>query len=93
MTLPLRSQSAGSPIQVQASRAQTALSVPGLASAVTVSKSQTTSPGSPGHNTASPAVLQGVTSQNIIKQVTFNLGYTIHYFLIFVILFHIKYYF
>ncbi|XP_072517679.1 nuclear factor related to kappa-B-binding protein isoform X2 [Salminus brasiliensis] len=69
VTLPLRSQSAGSPIQVQASRAQTGLSVPGLASAVAVSKAQTSSPGSPAHNTASPAVLQGVTSQNIIKQV------------------------
>ena len=69
VTLPLRSQSAGSPIQVQASRAQTSLSVTGLASAVAVTKAQTSSPGSPAQNTASPAVLQGVTSQNIIKQV------------------------
>ncbi|KAL6470040.1 hypothetical protein MHYP_G00211590 [Metynnis hypsauchen] len=69
VTLPLRSQSAGSPIQVQASRAQTSLSVPGLASAVAVTKTQTSSPGSPAQNTASPTVLQGVTSQNIIKQV------------------------
>uniref|UniRef100_A0AAR2INZ3 DEUBAD domain-containing protein n=1 Tax=Pygocentrus nattereri TaxID=42514 RepID=A0AAR2INZ3_PYGNA len=58
-----------SPIQVQASRAQTTLSVPGLASAVAVTKTQTSSPGSPAQNTASPTVLQGVTSQNIIKQV------------------------
>uniref|UniRef100_A0A8B9R9U8 Nuclear factor related to kappa-B-binding protein n=1 Tax=Astyanax mexicanus TaxID=7994 RepID=A0A8B9R9U8_ASTMX len=69
VTLPLRSQSAGSPVQVQASRTQTGLSVPGLASAVAVTKTQTSSPGSPAHNTAAPAVLQGVTSQNIIKQV------------------------
>lgn len=69
VTLPLRSQSTGSPIQVQASRAQTSISVPGLASAVAVSKAQSNSPGSPAPNTPSPAVLQGVTSQNIIKQV------------------------
>ncbi|XP_066502154.1 nuclear factor related to kappa-B-binding protein [Hoplias malabaricus] len=69
VTLPLRTQSAGSPVQVQASRAQAGLTVPGLASAVAVTKAQTSSPGSPAHNTASPAVLQGVTSQNIIKQV------------------------
>ncbi|XP_026861015.2 nuclear factor related to kappa-B-binding protein [Electrophorus electricus] len=69
VTLPLRSQSTGSPIQVQASRPQAGLSVPGLASAVAVSKAQTSSPGSPAPNTASPAILQAVTSQNIIKQV------------------------
>lgn len=69
VTLPLRSQSAGSPIQVQASRGQASLTVPGLASAVTVTKPQTSSPASPAHNPTSPAVLQGVSSQNIIKQV------------------------
>ncbi|KAM9450340.1 nuclear factor related to kappa-B-binding protein [Clarias gariepinus] len=69
VTLPLRSQTTGSPIQVQASRAQTSISVPGLASAVAVSKAQSSSPGSPAPNAPSPAVLQGVTSQNIIKQV------------------------
>ncbi|XP_058614851.1 nuclear factor related to kappa-B-binding protein isoform X2 [Onychostoma macrolepis] len=69
VTLPLRGQSAGSPIQVQASRGQASLTVPGLASAVTVTKSQTSSPASPAHNPTSSAVLQGVSSQNIIKQV------------------------
>ncbi|XP_060746295.1 nuclear factor related to kappa-B-binding protein isoform X1 [Tachysurus vachellii] len=69
VTVPLRSQSTGSPIQVQASRGQTGISVPGLASAVAVSKAQSSSPGSPATNTPSPAVLQGVSSQNIIKQV------------------------
>ncbi|XP_052376873.1 nuclear factor related to kappa-B-binding protein isoform X3 [Oncorhynchus keta] len=69
VSLPLRTQSAGSPIQVQASRGQTTLSVSGLTTAVTVLKPQTASPGSPAHNPTSPAVRQGVTSQNIIKQV------------------------
>uniref|UniRef100_A0A9J8B9L7 Nuclear factor related to kappaB binding protein n=1 Tax=Cyprinus carpio carpio TaxID=630221 RepID=A0A9J8B9L7_CYPCA len=69
VTLPLRGQSAGSPIQVQSSRGQASLTVPGLASAVTVTKPQTSSPASPAHNQTSPAVLQGVSSQNIIKQV------------------------
>ncbi|KAI2651339.1 Nuclear factor related to kappa-B-binding protein [Labeo rohita] len=69
VSLPLRGQSAGSPIQVQASRGQASLTVPGLASAVTVTKPQTSSPASPAHNPTSPAVLQGVSSQNIIKQV------------------------
>ncbi|KAL0994040.1 hypothetical protein UPYG_G00117030 [Umbra pygmaea] len=69
VSLPLRSQSAGSPIQVQAARGQTSLSMSGLTNAVTVAKPQTGSTGSPAHNPASPAVLQGVTSQNIIKQV------------------------
>uniref|UniRef100_A0A4W5JYB2 Nuclear factor related to kappaB binding protein n=1 Tax=Hucho hucho TaxID=62062 RepID=A0A4W5JYB2_9TELE len=55
--------------QVQASRGQTTLSVSGLTTAVTVLKPQTASPGSPAHNPTSPAVRQGVTSQNIIKQV------------------------
>uniref|UniRef100_A0A8C1WXH2 Nuclear factor related to kappaB binding protein n=1 Tax=Cyprinus carpio TaxID=7962 RepID=A0A8C1WXH2_CYPCA len=57
------------PIQVQSSRGQASLTVPGLASAVTVTKPQTSSPASPAHNQTSPAVLQGVSSQNIIKQV------------------------
>uniref|UniRef100_A0A672SR93 DEUBAD domain-containing protein n=1 Tax=Sinocyclocheilus grahami TaxID=75366 RepID=A0A672SR93_SINGR len=69
VTLPLRGQSAGSPIQVQASRGQASLTVSGLASAVTVTKPQTSSSASPAHNPTSPAVLQGVSSQNIIKQV------------------------
>uniref|UniRef100_A0A671RSS1 Nuclear factor related to kappa-B-binding protein-like n=1 Tax=Sinocyclocheilus anshuiensis TaxID=1608454 RepID=A0A671RSS1_9TELE len=69
VTLPLRGQSAGSPIQVQASRGQASLTVSGLASAVTVNKPQTSSSASPAHNPTSPAVLQGVSSQNIIKQV------------------------
>ncbi|XP_056093040.1 nuclear factor related to kappa-B-binding protein [Rhinichthys klamathensis goyatoka] len=69
VTLPLRNQSAGSPIQVQASRGQANLTVPGLASGVTVTKPQMSSPSSPAHKPTSPAVLQGVTSQNIIKQV------------------------
>uniref|UniRef100_A0A8C1S6K0 Nuclear factor related to kappa-B-binding protein-like n=1 Tax=Cyprinus carpio TaxID=7962 RepID=A0A8C1S6K0_CYPCA len=72
VTLPLRGQSAGSPIQVQASRGQASLNVPGLASAVTVTKPQTSSPSSPAHNQRSPAVLQGVSSQNIIKQVAIS---------------------
>ncbi|XP_076836151.1 nuclear factor related to kappa-B-binding protein isoform X2 [Brachyhypopomus gauderio] len=69
VTLPLRSQSTGSSIQVQASRAAAGLAVPGLTSAVAVSKAQSSCPASPAHSTASPAVLQAVTSQNIIKQV------------------------
>ncbi|XP_052393241.1 nuclear factor related to kappa-B-binding protein [Carassius gibelio] len=69
VTLPLRGHSAGSPIQVQSSRGQASLTVPGLASAVTVTKPQTSSPASPAHNPTSPAVLQGVSSQSIIKQV------------------------
>ncbi|XP_036379176.1 nuclear factor related to kappa-B-binding protein isoform X2 [Megalops cyprinoides] len=69
VTLPLRTQSGSSPVQVQAARGQTGLTVTGLAPTVTVAKPQTSSPGSPAHNPASPAVLQGVTSQNIIKQV------------------------
>ncbi|XP_056301662.1 nuclear factor related to kappa-B-binding protein isoform X2 [Danio aesculapii] len=69
VSLPLRNQSAGSPIQVQASRGQASLTVPGLASAVTVTKPQTSSPASPAHSQTAPAVLQGVSSQSIIKQV------------------------
>ncbi|XP_042566831.1 nuclear factor related to kappa-B-binding protein [Cyprinus carpio] len=72
VTLPLRGQSAGSPIQVQASRGQASLNVPGLASAVTVTKPQTSSPSSPAHNQRSSAVLQSVSSQNIIKQVAIS---------------------
>ncbi|XP_051960536.1 nuclear factor related to kappa-B-binding protein isoform X2 [Xyrauchen texanus] len=69
VTVPLRGPSAGSPIQVQASQGQASLTVAGLASAVTVTKPQTRSPISPAHNPASPALLQGLSSQNIIKQV------------------------
>ncbi|XP_026184816.1 nuclear factor related to kappa-B-binding protein isoform X2 [Mastacembelus armatus] len=60
VSVPLRSQSASSPVQVP-----TTLSV----SAVTVAKPQTGSPGSPANNPASSAVLQGVASPNI-KQVS-----------------------
>ncbi|XP_014051768.2 nuclear factor related to kappa-B-binding protein isoform X2 [Salmo salar] len=62
VSLPLRTQSFGSPIQGQAARGQTTLSMSGLTTA------QTGFPGSPAHHPASPAVLQGVTSQNIIQQ-------------------------
>ncbi|XP_041864016.1 nuclear factor related to kappa-B-binding protein isoform X3 [Melanotaenia boesemani] len=60
VSVPLRSSSGSSPVQVP-----TTLSV----SAVTVTKPQTGSPGSPANNPTSPAVLQGVTSSNI-KQVS-----------------------
>uniref|UniRef100_A0A8C7YH02 Nuclear factor related to kappa-B-binding protein n=1 Tax=Oryzias sinensis TaxID=183150 RepID=A0A8C7YH02_9TELE len=60
VSVPLRSQSGTSPVQVP-----TTLSM----SAVTVPKPQTGSPGSPANKPASPAVLQGVTSSNI-KQVS-----------------------
>uniref|UniRef100_UPI0037E86125 nuclear factor related to kappa-B-binding protein isoform X2 n=1 Tax=Semicossyphus pulcher TaxID=241346 RepID=UPI0037E86125 len=60
VSLPLRTQSASSPVQ-----APTTLSV----SAVAMAKPQTGSPGSPANNPASPAVLQGVASPNI-KQVS-----------------------
>ncbi|CAJ1064009.1 nuclear factor related to kappa-B-binding protein [Xyrichtys novacula] len=60
VSVPLRSQSASSPVQVP-----TSLSV----SAVAVAKPQTGSPGSPANNPTSPAVLQGVASPNI-KQVS-----------------------
>uniref|UniRef100_H3CXC0 Nuclear factor related to kappaB binding protein n=1 Tax=Tetraodon nigroviridis TaxID=99883 RepID=H3CXC0_TETNG len=60
VSVPLRSQTVSSPVQVP-----TTLSV----SAVAVAKPQTVSPGSPGNNPASPALLQGVTSPNI-KQVS-----------------------
>ncbi|KAJ7996689.1 hypothetical protein DPEC_G00239630 [Dallia pectoralis] len=68
VSLPLRTQSAGSPIQVQASRGQTSLSMSGLTTAITVAKAQTGLSGTQ-QNPAGPTVLQGVTSQNIIKQV------------------------
>ncbi|CAN9501298.1 unnamed protein product [Ophioblennius macclurei] len=60
VSVPLRSQSASSPVQVP-----TTLSV----STVTVAKPPAGSPGSPANNPTSPAVLQGVTSSNI-KQVS-----------------------
>ncbi|TWW74755.1 Nuclear factor related to kappa-B-binding protein DNA-binding protein R kappa-B [Takifugu flavidus] len=59
VSVPLRTQTVSSPVQVP-----TTLSV----SAVAVAKPPTLSPGSPG-SSASPAVLQGVTSPNI-KQVS-----------------------
>ncbi|XP_030294669.1 nuclear factor related to kappa-B-binding protein [Sparus aurata] len=60
VSVPLRSQSASSPVHVP-----TTLSV----SAVAVAKPQAGSPGSPANNPTSPAVLQGVASPNI-KQVS-----------------------
>ncbi|XP_056140576.1 nuclear factor related to kappa-B-binding protein [Lampris incognitus] len=66
VSLPLRTQAANSPIQVP-----TTLSV----SAVSVAKPPTGSPGSPANNPASPAVLQGVTSQSIKQMsITGQLG-------------------
>ncbi|KAM3869489.1 nuclear factor related to kappa-B-binding protein [Diretmus argenteus] len=59
VSLPLRSQATSSSVQ------STTLSV----SAVTVTKTQTGSPGSPANSLASNAVLQGVTSSTI-KQVS-----------------------
>ncbi|KAK2879601.1 nuclear factor related to kappa-B-binding protein isoform X1 [Channa argus] len=58
VSMPLRSQSASSPVQVP-----TTLSVSAVA------KSQTGSPGSPANNPASHTLLQGVTSPSI-KQVS-----------------------
>ncbi|XP_027888267.1 nuclear factor related to kappa-B-binding protein isoform X1 [Xiphophorus couchianus] len=60
VSVPLRSPSGSSPVQVP-----TSLSV----SAINVTKPQTGSPGSPANNPTPPAVLQGVTSPNI-KQVS-----------------------
>nr|XP_046266835.1 nuclear factor related to kappa-B-binding protein [Scatophagus argus] len=60
VSVPLRSQSTSSPVQVP-----TSLSV----SAVAVARPQTGSPSSPANNPGSPAVLQGVSSPNI-KQVS-----------------------
>lgn len=62
VSVPLRTQSASSPVQVP-----TTLSV----AAVAVAKPQTVSPGSPANNPTSSAVLQGVTSTNIkqVKQI------------------------
>ncbi|XP_019108637.1 nuclear factor related to kappa-B-binding protein isoform X2 [Larimichthys crocea] len=58
VSVPLRSQSASSPLQVTTTQSVSA-----------VAKPQTGSPGSPANNPASPAVLQGVASPNI-KQVS-----------------------
>ncbi|KAK9536670.1 hypothetical protein VZT92_006434 [Zoarces viviparus] len=60
VSVPLRSQSASSPVQVP-----TTLSV----SAVAVAKPQARSPASPAKNPASPAMLQGVAGSSI-KQVS-----------------------
>ncbi|XP_053187852.1 nuclear factor related to kappa-B-binding protein isoform X1 [Scomber japonicus] len=60
VSVPLRSQSSSSPVQVPPT-----LSV----STVTVTKPQIGSPSSPANNPTSPAVLQGVASPNI-KQVS-----------------------
>ncbi|MGH0136845.1 UNVERIFIED_CONTAM: hypothetical protein FKN15_020360 [Acipenser sinensis] len=69
VTVPLRTQSSGSPVQVQASRTQTSITVTGLASAVTVTKSSLSSPGSPARTSTPSTVLQSIAGQNIIKQV------------------------
>ncbi|XP_061595796.1 nuclear factor related to kappa-B-binding protein isoform X2 [Cololabis saira] len=58
VSVPLRSQSGTSPVQV-----------PTTLSVSTVTKPHTGSPGSPAHTPGSPAVLQGVSSPNI-KQVS-----------------------
>ncbi|KAM6969841.1 nuclear factor related to kappa-B-binding protein [Aplochiton taeniatus] len=62
VSLPLRTQSSGSPTQVQASRGQAGLSV----TAVTVTKP---SPGTQAPKPASAAVLQGLSGHNLLKQV------------------------
>nr|XP_015192843.1 PREDICTED: nuclear factor related to kappa-B-binding protein [Lepisosteus oculatus] len=71
VTVPLRTQSGSSPVQVQASRGQAGLTVAGLASAVTVAKPPAGGPpGSPAASApAATTLLQSVTGQNIIKQV------------------------
>ncbi|KAL4658599.1 nuclear factor related to kappa-B-binding protein isoform X3 [Arapaima gigas] len=69
VTLPLRTATSSSSVQVQATRGQPGITVAGLASAITVSKPQSSTPGSPAQSVTPPAMLQGVTSQNIIKQV------------------------
>lgn len=68
VSVPLRSQTVSSPVQVS-----TTLSV----SAVAVAKPHTVSPGSPGNNPGSPAVLHGVSSPNI-KQVNEHLSEAFH---------------
>ncbi|XP_068188139.1 nuclear factor related to kappa-B-binding protein [Antennarius striatus] len=66
VSLPLRSQSASSPVQVS-----TSVSV----SAVAVARPQAGSPGSPANNPASPAVLQGVANTSIKQMsITGQLG-------------------
>ncbi|KAL3042795.1 hypothetical protein OYC64_020671 [Pagothenia borchgrevinki] len=67
VSLPLRTQSVSSPVHVP-----TTLSV----SAVALAKPQARSPGSPAHNhPSSPALLHGVTSQNIKQMsITGQLG-------------------
>lgn len=62
VSLPLRTQSAGSPTQVQASRGQAGLSV----TAVTVTKP---SPGIQANKPASATVLQGLSTHSLLKQV------------------------
>lgn len=64
--MPLRSQPVSTPVQVPTSLTVTA-----------VAKPQTVSPSSPAHNPTSPAMLQGVPSQNI-KQVCFLFTEIIH---------------
>lgn len=62
--MPLRSQPVSTAVQVPTSLTVTAVAKP-------------VSPSSPAHNTTSPAMLQGVSSQNI-KQVCFLLADIIH---------------
>ncbi|KAL2094714.1 hypothetical protein ACEWY4_009433 [Coilia grayii] len=59
VNLPVRTQTTGSPVQVQTSRGQT-LTVSGLASAVTATKPPCSSPGSPAQTPPSPAILKQV---------------------------------
>lgn len=66
VSMPLRSQPVSTPVQVPTSLTVTA-----------VAKPQTVSPSSPAHNPTSPAMLQGVSSQNI-KQVCFSLTEITH---------------
>ncbi|XP_066567130.1 nuclear factor related to kappa-B-binding protein isoform X2 [Amia ocellicauda] len=66
VTLPLRTQSGSSPVQVQAARGQTGLTVTGLA---TVAKSSAGVPPGSAATQSTATMLQGVSGQNIIKQV------------------------
>ncbi|XP_063059199.1 nuclear factor related to kappa-B-binding protein isoform X2 [Engraulis encrasicolus] len=73
VSLPLRTQTAGSPVQVQTSRGQT-LTVSGLASAVMATKPPCSSPGSPAHTPTSPAILKQVAITGQLKAQAAGLG-------------------
>ncbi|XP_031428097.1 nuclear factor related to kappa-B-binding protein isoform X2 [Clupea harengus] len=60
VSLPVRTQAAGSPVQVQTSRGQTTLTVTGLATAVTATKPLSSRPGSPAQTVPSSAFLKQV---------------------------------